>query len=361
MKHINTHSSFFVADPIQWAATQWGHSELGDLRRTRRAVKLGAAIAEQSAASLPKQTDSWGELKAAYRLLNEEEVTYERLSIPHWQATKRQTEVISEVVLFVRDTTELNFNSHEALQGRGYIGDGSCYGFLIHTYLAVLPDAYNPGIVGLAYQMVWARPQILKHRETVIQRKKRRNEGDIWAESLEAIGEAPKGCIWISVGDRESDVFSYVRRARALGWHCLLRVNQDRRILTQDNSLGKLKDYIHAHPATTTKSITLQGRNGKPARTVLLQVAWTTVTLMPPANRPEKHEQPQAGWLVRCWNDAEELEWILFSTLPIFTAEDALRRISWYEHRWIIEEYHKCLKTGCRKVKKLKCRAAAAV
>jgi hypothetical protein len=124
-------------------------------------------------------------------------------------------------------------------------------------------------------------------------------------------------------------------------------MNPNRRILTADQTPGKLKEYVRSRPVETTKTISLHSRNGKPARTILLQVSWTALTLMPPSNRAEKHEQPQPGWVVRCWNDAEKLEWILFSTLPVLTAEDALLRISWYEHRWIIEEYHKCLKTGC--------------
>ena len=347
MKHNNHHTSFFFADPIQWSAAQWGHAELGDVRRTRRAVKLGAAIAEQSASSLPKQTDSWGELKAAYRLVNEEDVTYEQLSIPHRQATRKQAEAIPEVILFVQDTSELNFGSHEALEGRGHIADGSGRGFLMHTCLCILPDASNPGIIGLARQTIWARERIMKRWETLTQRQKRRNEADIWAETLEAIGSAPKGCTWVSVGDRGSDVFSYVRRARTLGWHCLLRMNANRRILTKDGSAGKLKEYIRSKPAEATKPISVHGRNGKPARTILLQVAWTALTLMPPSNRAEKREHPQPGWVVRCWNEAEGLEWILFSTLPVLTTKDALLGISWYEHRWIIEEYHKCLKTGC--------------
>ena len=57
----------FSTKPVQWAEAQWDGAELGDMRRTRRAVRLGAAIAAQSAASLPTQTHQWSDLKAAYR------------------------------------------------------------------------------------------------------------------------------------------------------------------------------------------------------------------------------------------------------------------------------------------------------
>ena len=44
----------------------------------------------------------------------------------------------------------------------------------------------------------------------------------------------------------------------------------------------------------------------------------------------------------------EDLEWILVTTLKVDSEEDALTVVQIYEQRWIIEEYHKCLKTGCR-------------
>ena len=42
----------------------------------------------------------------------------------------------------------------------------------------------------------------------------------------------------------------------------------------------------------------------------------------------------------------EPVEWILLTNVPVHNAEDARARIFWYECRWIIEEYHKAMKTG---------------
>lgn len=30
------------------------------------------------------------------------------------------------------------------------------------------------------------------------------------------------------------------------------------------------------------------------------------------------------------------------------TLEQAWERIEWYRHRWLVEDYHQCLKSGCR-------------
>jgi hypothetical protein len=41
------------------------------------------------------------------------------------------------------------------------------------------------------------------------------------------------------------------------------------------------------------------------------------------------------------------VQWYLFTTVPIESIEDAWQIVDWYCRRWVIEEYHKCLKTGC--------------
>ena len=100
-----------TSDFIDWAERQWGQAQLGDKRRNPRAVQLGAALAAQPDASLPTQTGNWAELKAAYRLLAESEVTHEALTLPHRQNTYLQASHREGVVLFIQDTTELDYSS----------------------------------------------------------------------------------------------------------------------------------------------------------------------------------------------------------------------------------------------------------
>jgi hypothetical protein len=42
------------------------------------------------------------------------------------------------------------------------------------------------------------------------------------------------------------------------------------------------------------------------------------------------------------------LEWILVTSVPTTTLEQAWERVDWYRHRWLVEDYHHCLKSGCR-------------
>ena len=62
----------FKEQSFEWIEKKWTHVKLGDKRRNQRAIKLAQHLLQNPAVSLPRATLSWSDLKAAYRLLNEE-------------------------------------------------------------------------------------------------------------------------------------------------------------------------------------------------------------------------------------------------------------------------------------------------
>src|SRR5438067_13869775 len=56
---------------------------------------------------------------------------------------------------------------------------------------------------------------------------------------------------------------------------------------------------------------------------------------------------------MRVWEEQapegeEPLEWIGLPSVPTPTLEQAWERVDWYGYRWLVEDYHQCLKSGCR-------------
>lgn len=45
--------------------------------------------------------------------------------------------------------------------------------------------------------------------------------------------------------------------------------------------------------------------------------------------------------------DVTPIRWVLLTSLPVEAFDDAWQVIEDYEHHWLIEEYHKVIKTGC--------------
>ncbi len=101
-----------ILDPERWATKTFGASKLKDIRRTGRAVKAATRLAENPAPSLPAQMQRWKETMGLYRLLDEEDVTFEALMQPHWQQTCEQIET-RRLVLRVPDTTEVDLPSSQ--------------------------------------------------------------------------------------------------------------------------------------------------------------------------------------------------------------------------------------------------------
>lgn len=331
------------AQASAWSRAQWGTAALGDRRRTERAVEVGASLAAGAGGSLPQCLSGWPALKATYRLLACPAVTHEALSAPHRQATRQAGEQSSGPVLFVQDTTQLDYTHHQGTRGLGCIGRG-CWqqGLVVHTTLAVEAGTAGAAVLGMADQRVWRREGTGKRHQPRAERLGRPKESDVWGDSLERIGPAPAGCCWVSVGDRESDVFEHLERARALGWHCVVQARHNR---TLKECADGLLERIRAQPARTQRTSLLSARaGGRPVREHRLEVAWMAVHMPRPAHRP-------AGpglnvWVVRAWNAM--VEWVLLSTVPVEDGAKANTVLDWYRCRWLIEEYHKGLKTGCR-------------
>jgi len=92
-------------------------------------------------------------------------------------------------------------------------------------------------------------------------------------------------------------------------------------------------------------------RGNRKARTAQLDVRFSAVQLTPPKNTSHP---PIKAWAVYLLERASEeqgdtpIEWMLLSTMPVHTFEEAKQRAEWYSGRWGIEVYHRTLKSGCR-------------
>lgn len=186
-------------DPWSWATQQFGECELGDQRRTKRVVKMAAKMAENPAASFPEQFDNWGDLKAAYRFFDTDDVTFEAVAKPHWEQTRT---VGPGRYLVIGDTTEIDFGIERDIKDLGPTGNGGGHGFLLHSALVV--QAGSAVLVGLAAQKIHYR-QPAPQQENTTQRLARDRESQIWGDVIDQVGAAREGVQWVHVLDRGGD------------------------------------------------------------------------------------------------------------------------------------------------------------
>jgi hypothetical protein len=341
----------FTLDVDQWAVEQFGDCNLGDKRRTKRAVHYAAQVASNPSGSTPDQTEDWNDCKAAYRLFNEEDVTFEALATPHWRHTRNRA---PGHYLILDDTTELDFGRYRQLKGVGPTGNGSGQGFLLHSALMVEPE--GKAIVGLAGQEIFLR-QPRSKSESRYQRGQRRRESEVWGRVIDQVGVPPQGVTWTHVMDRGGDSFEGFCHLLQSGCQWVARVNHlSRQIHTPQGTTRPLKKHLASLPPSGSYELELRATAKSPARTARLEVRYGQVTLPLPKIR--------SPWLRKCGItsivtyvvEAREvnpppgvpaLHWVLYTSHRVASFDDAWRVIEYYEKRWLIEEFHKALKTGC--------------
>jgi len=336
-----------------WAEVEFGNVKLGDKRLDHRAVSLAASLADEPSGILPKAVHGLAELEAAYRFFGNGSVSYGKLLTPHWERTRRACQNPGDYLL-VEDTTDLDFTSHNETEGLGSIGDGRGLGMFLHTTLALKIERWTAleepevSLLGLFDQKVWAREEKTPNRlEKKTERLARERESQRWAEVFDGTPGPPEGCRWTAVADREGDIYEMLECCVAKGIDYLIRANQARALSEQD---GSVFDFIAAQPVLGGFELHLRARPGQSARTAKVEVRSGVTTLRGPW-RPDRHPAPLRVHLVEAREVeaagvAKPIHWVLLTSWPVESFVDALRVVKSYARRWLIEEYHKALKTG---------------
>src|SRR6266487_6459492 len=339
-----------VLDPKSWAERTFGSVQLQDMRRTRRAVQAATNLAENPLGSLPAQMHTWKETKAVYRLRDEPDVTFAALMQPHLQQTREQA-LSSPVVLMVQDTTDSDLAHRRKISGVGQKGLERGRGFFVQTVLAVRPPTRE--VLGCMAQEPFVRIPAPEGEQRYQRRKREARETAVWMRQVHAIGTPALGSVWVHVGDPRADMFPFFQACQATQTHFLVRAAQNRRVEVCEDEISYALTQARAFPSQASRPFEVPARHGRQARSTQLQLACGQMTLLPPRYEPRAGKDPMTVWVIRVWEEQapegeEPLEWILVTSVPTTTLEQAWERVAWYRQRWLVEDYHQCLKSGCR-------------
>ena len=336
----------------QWAEEQFGQCALGDARRTKRLVQYAAQAAADPSGSTPKQTESWGDCKAAYRLIDNDDVNFSAITTPHYEATRARNE---GTWLVISDTTETHFSS-SGVQGLGPTGDGGGRGFLLHSALMVRSDGLE--IAGLAAQVIRHRRKVKKELSGAQRLRRKDRESVIWGQVIDQIGRPPQGARYIHVFDRGGDQFELYCHILRTGASWVGRAAQlKRKIRTPEGEDLKLAAYLEQLPVRGTYTLEVAAKAKQPARQATLEVRFGRVIMPRPKHASAWVKQTGIREISMWVVEAREINppkgvvpahWVLLTSEPVESFSAAWTILGHYEKRWLIEEYHKALKTGCR-------------
>lgn len=346
-----------LLDTKEWAKATFGGCILGDRRRNARLIKLAEQAAARPDGSTPEQTESWGDCKAAYRLFDQGDVTFDAIVEPHCAHTRASCQA-GDVKLIINDTTEIDYGVRRRVTGLGPTGNGQGSGFFLHSALMV--DAADGRVDGLAGQILFYRKAKSKKRPAKNSRRRAADrESVVWGNLVDQVGRSSPGVKWVHVDDRGADDFEVFCRIRAQENSCVIRAARlNRLMLTTDGRRMELNSLLEELKCQQTVELAVPATDKFARRTATLELRFSELIMplpkvLTPWMRQNRPLKALTLWVVELRElnppkDVLPLRWVLYTMEKVTTIAEAQTIIRWYERRPTIEDYHKALKTGCR-------------
>jgi hypothetical protein len=353
-------------------------SKSGNAKLQKRYRRILNSMSRKASLKFPAGCEGPAEVKAAYRFVDNEHVTFLSVLSPHRDATIERIRA-QTVVLIPQDTTELDLTRpHEIMVRAGPLNDSARVGFHDHVSLALTPERLALGVV---YAKVWARDPVAFEKDADQKRAERRaksiedKESVRWIEGYRSVNEIAQEASRthiVSLSDSEADIYELIVEARAVEGvrkaSFIIRACQNRALVAPDEtpspeSHNLLREQVASTPIRAQRSIEVRGRDPKSKddrkrkqprepRTAEVAIRSKRVTLRGPYRPGGKQEDVEVNVvLVSELNPppgAEPIEWILLTSLPMDTVDEILIVIDYYTCRWQIEIYFRILKSGCK-------------
>lgn len=337
-----------------WAEQNFRTARLFNRKKVDRLVQIASRLAEGKGNSLAQLFNRWYDTKAMYKLLRESVMKPDIIQDSHRELTYSNIENWDGDVLAIEDASEFDWNGLKPIEGLGPVGVGreNDQGFILHSTLAVgVPNkGFGFSILGLAFQQYYIRPS---KREKRIKRSFSNDamETDLWRTVIRKKALPPLSKV-IRVCDRNADIYEVINETKEYGCKHIIRLSHDRVVLETDGEhIKSLMQNIEPMGQTTIEK-RFKGERQK--RTITLNLNWKKVKLRAPT-------RPGSGLgklpameetIVYVWGNhpttGEVIEWFLYTDLEVNTLSDATKIACYYAARWIIEDYHKTLKSGLK-------------
>lgn len=259
------------------------------------------------------------------------------------------------LILLVQDTTMYNFAGLKGTEGLGYCntkGERCIFG---HSMLALTVSGLP---LGVTYLDLWVRDNA-QHGKA-----KSRRELDIkdkesyrWIAALKSTEALlPEHQPALFIQDREADIFAFLEAPERATSYVLVRAAHPRSVEVDSadgawSVRGRLLDVACEAPTVARMQVQVPRAPNRNELAVDLVVQATPLRILAPKDRKGVTGNPLNAWVVRARElDPPEgekaIEWILVTTMPVNSAEDACQLVRYYSKRWTIERLHYTIKSG---------------
>lgn len=336
--------------------------DLGDKRLDERGRKVLNQFFENANASIPEAFKGHAEMTAAYRFMNNDLVTFDKILESHIESAIERIKQ-HDTVLMVQDTSDISMKHMESVENLGVVNDAKNPGCCIHPLIAFTPERLCLGIV---YNKIITRSAEELGQKTKHSRPIEEKESFRWLEAYRAackVSEEAPDVRLVCIGDRESDIYELILEASQEDKNIdlVVRASHDRKIESESDENTKTREELKGSPVRGLIEFEMPGRENKKARTVKQEVKAKRVKLL-----PTKKHLPSVEINVVLLEEINPpvgeraISWMFLTTLPISSLEELKTIVDYYLCRWSIEVFFHVLKNGCT-IEKLQFKSAEAL
>jgi hypothetical protein len=330
-----------------WAEEEFGRAELGDPRRVCRLVKLSTSAATKPSGTITGVLTSSAEREGAFRFLQNKHISYEAVARASFEATARRCHEYPWVFVAV-DGSSLSFADRACSRDVGHVGKWSAHGrgMIVTSALAVSPAGSPMGLCG---QRFWAR----EARASRPTRKWRATETET-ARCVELLGQVrdrlrtPSYTVepWFQL-DRGYDAWTIWRFVRDERLRVTIRASHNRIVREgRHDRKSYLFNLARRAPVLGSYDLPVAERAGGATRIARMQVRARPVTLELKVSRKKREYVLLHLVVAKETRGTNPLHWVLLTTVPVTSLDEALAVIDGYAARWRIEEFHRAWKSG---------------
>ncbi len=326
--------------------------KMPDHRLKTRLKRCFASLLRSPNQAFSKVFSTWADTKAWYRFIDNARVRTEYL-VDYLGYYAGVISRRKNMIFAVSDTTEITLPKTQIRENFGYgTISKSSRSIFVHSTLAV----DRKGVpIGLLHQNSWIRDP--KEHGKKYNRSKRpieEKESYKWIEAAQAVEKhltaKDTNTKVVMICDRECDIYEYFEYIESHNLEALVRAFQNR--ITSEKGV-KLWDKVKDQAVSHTVSFVVPRRKNKKERKTTLTIRYSSmVNLAPPTRLKESHKAIPVSIIYVEEKDPpspeESINWRLITTLPIHTGTEAWEIAQWYKYRWLTEEFHLVLKSGCR-------------
>lgn len=335
-------------------------ANLGDKRLNKRLEKTIVKLTKEIKAPITTASGDKASVKGSYRFFSNQKVNSTKIIDAHIKSlypylSNNQTPTR---ILQLSDTTEFDYTGKKGANDLGVLNYPNRKGIYSHSSLLV-SDLGVP--LGVFKQTHWSRDvsylgQSAARRSFPLKDKESYRWHDHFKAGEQLCRQMPN-LEWVYVADREADFMELLVARTCERMHYVIRSQYDRNLRGQED---KLRAQLSKQEVNHTYEIEIEHPQTKKKRKVQLAVKYCPVTLELYSRHPSGYVIPPTqinAIEVREVNPpldiTEPIYWILLTTLPVSTPQQARLVIQYYVWRWLIERFFYLLKTGGANVEKL--------